>query len=486
MSILRVANLQFNASGTRRIDYDAVADDGIVKITAAAIKLPVGDTASRPTSQPGMLRYNSQLDLFEGANSTTWGSIGGAVDFATANGWANTVGTAGNNYINYVGASANSWANAVGQNANVYAYATAVSIGGAGNNYTYFSIIPVWNTANAAFGKANTALQNTSGTFAGDLTLTGSVGIGTSTLTDKLTVAGAGKFTGQLDATTVSAAGFGVRVRAVSGDANSKIQFTNNAASADWGYFGAVSDNKLFWRARTGYETVENNSNFSINGGCVLINKLDSDGTDTSDWPTPVLALKNHDVDFNGITMITMGNKNDDLTYETGSAKWSMRLWNDAGGTWTTSNSSTALELKGPGPFRIQAGASNGVQLTNGATSWVSWSDESMKFIVEPITDALNKITDIRTVIGRYKTDDESIRRPMLIAQDVQKVLPEAVTSSVYREEVDPENPLKVLKQSEKLTLSYTETIPLLFAALKELKVELDAAKAEIEKLKGN
>ena len=194
MSILRVANLQFNASGTRRIDYDAVADDGVIKISADAIKLPVGDTASRPTLQPGMLRYNSQLDLFEGANSTTWGSIGGTVDFATANGWANTVatagnnytnavGVAGNNYTNYVGASANSWANAVGQNANVYAYATAVSIGGAGNNYTYFSIVPVWNTANAAYGVANTALQNTSGvSFNGNFYIpSGSLGVGNTT-----------------------------------------------------------------------------------------------------------------------------------------------------------------------------------------------------------------------------------------------------------------------------------------------------------------
>ena len=175
MSILRVANVQFNASGTRRIDYDSVADDGIIKVSADAIKLPVGDTASRPNSQAGMIRYNSDLGLFEGANSTAWGSIGGVVDFATANGWANSVGIAGNNYTNYVGASANSWANAVGQNANVYAYATAVSIGGAGNNYTYFSVLPAYNTANAAFASANTKLANATGTFAGSLTTTGSV-----------------------------------------------------------------------------------------------------------------------------------------------------------------------------------------------------------------------------------------------------------------------------------------------------------------------
>lgn len=183
MSILRVANLQFNASGTKRIDYDAVADDGIIKISADAVKLPVGDTASRPTLQPGMLRYNSQLDLFEGANSTTWGSIGGTVDFATANGWANTVGTAGNNYTNAVGLASNNYINYVGASANSYATTMDTagnnytnSVGLAGNNYTNVVGLAGNNYVNSVvFPAANTALQNTTGTFAGDLRITGNV-----------------------------------------------------------------------------------------------------------------------------------------------------------------------------------------------------------------------------------------------------------------------------------------------------------------------
>jgi hypothetical protein len=42
--------------------------------------------------------------------------------------------------------------------------------------------------SNAAFGKANTALQNTSGTFAGTLSVTGNVGISTSTSNYKLDI----------------------------------------------------------------------------------------------------------------------------------------------------------------------------------------------------------------------------------------------------------------------------------------------------------
>ena len=42
-----------------------------------AIKVPVGNTAQRPTSATGQLRFNNDLNVFEGYNGTIWGSIGG-------------------------------------------------------------------------------------------------------------------------------------------------------------------------------------------------------------------------------------------------------------------------------------------------------------------------------------------------------------------------------------------------------------------------
>lgn len=111
---------------------------------------------------------------------------------------------------------------------------------------------------------------------------------------------------------------------------------------------------------------------------------------------------------------------------------------------------------------------SGGVYLNGAsATSWTAVSDETRKVIIEDITDATNKVSTLRTVIGRLKTDDETVRRPYLIAQDVQKVLPEAVSESE-----DKEGPV--------LGLSYTEVIPLLVASIKELKAEVDSLKAQI------
>lgn len=108
-----------------------------------------------------------------------------------------------------------------------------------------------------------------------------------------------------------------------------------------------------------------------------------------------------------------------------------------------------------------------GVYIANGGTSWVSLSDERHKDIIEPITNASSKLASLRAVIGKYKTDEEGKRRSFLIAQDVQSVLPEAVHA---------ENP-------DQLGLSYTDTIPLLTAALQEALNEIAALKDRVAAL---
>jgi len=114
--------------------------------------------------------------------------------------------------------------------------------------------------------------------------------------------------------------------------------------------------------------------------------------------------------------------------------------------------------------LNVQAGASGGVFLANTGTSWTAVSDERNKDIIEPITDAMAKVATLRSVIGKYKTDEQDKRRTFLIAQDVQAVLPEAITVGS--------------DENSTLGLSYTDTIPLLVAAIKELKAEFDAYKA--------
>jgi hypothetical protein len=109
----------------------------------------------------------------------------------------------------------------------------------------------------------------------------------------------------------------------------------------------------------------------------------------------------------------------------------------------------------------------NGVVLNNGATSWSSFSDARLKDVIEPISNAIEKVAYLNPVIGKYKTDAEGTRRSFLIAQDVQQALPEAVSEQV-NEKGDGET---------YLTVSYTDVIPLLVASIKELKAEIDLLK---------
>jgi hypothetical protein len=113
-----------------------------------------------------------------------------------------------------------------------------------------------------------------------------------------------------------------------------------------------------------------------------------------------------------------------------------------------------------------------GLYQANTGTTWTSVSDERFKTELQPIENALDKIANVRAVTGRYTYDAENgrtARRSFLIAQDFVMALPEAV---------DTQDP-------DKLGLSYSDTIPLLVAAIKELKAIVDAQGAEIAALKG-
>jgi len=112
--------------------------------------------------------------------------------------------------------------------------------------------------------------------------------------------------------------------------------------------------------------------------------------------------------------------------------------------------------------------SATGVKLDNGTTAWAAQSDERTKDIIEPITNAVQKVAGLRAVIGKYKTDAEGVRRSFLIAQDVQAVLPEAVSAD---------------KQDGMLSIRYTEVIPLLTAAIKEQQALINDLRARVAQL---
>jgi hypothetical protein len=111
----------------------------------------------------------------------------------------------------------------------------------------------------------------------------------------------------------------------------------------------------------------------------------------------------------------------------------------------------------------VIAGGSGGVTLASAATAWAAISDETLKTDLALIQSGAEKVASLRAVTGRYKTDAESMSRSFLIAQDVQKVLPEAVSTDA----------------DGTLSLRYTEVVPLLVAAIQELTTRLAALESK-------
>ena len=141
------------------------------------------------------------------------------------------------------------------------------------------------------------------------------------------------------------------------------------------------------------------------------------------------------------------------------------------GSTWGSSGAWGWGPQSTGGSWIVQNASAVGVYLGYGNNSWSAGSDERIKDIIEPITNAIEKISTLRSVIGKYKTDEEGKRRAFLIAQDVQKILPEAVDVQDDEEKT--------------LGLRYQDLIPLLVASVKELNAKVDAQAAEIKALKG-
>jgi len=192
------------------------------------------------------------------------------------------------------------------------------------------------------------------------------------------------------------------------------------------------------------YGTLPNGaSSFTTNSG---ITTLGIGGTSSTN--TGFLAL-------NGST--TAGYGPCVAGYGNGSLNWQVASLSQINGSSTT--------------YLAARNSTGGVYLNgSSATSWTAISDERVKENLEPISDALNKVSTLRAVIGNYTFDENKKRTPFLIAQDVQAVLPEAVGSN--RNSKDDE--------TEYLGVSYTEVIPLLVASIKELKSIVDAQATRI------
>jgi hypothetical protein len=206
---------------------------------------------------------------------------------------------------------------------------------------------------------------------------------------------------------------------------NTTVQI--NSTDANGGYGANLSLNNTGTGGRQYVIYSTSNGDGDVGGGKLKF-------TDATASATRMVITSAGEVCVNGFASPVNGLK---MAITNGSVKWSFGP--DGSGNYCVFNASGA-----------------GVYVTNGGTSWTGTSDERLKTDLIPITNGLQKVNSLRSVTGRFKTDEEGISRSFLIAQDVQAVLPEAVNT--LNDELGT------------LGLAYTDVIPLLVASIKELK----------------
>jgi hypothetical protein len=147
-------------------------------------------------------------------------------------------------------------------------------------------------------------------------------------------------------------------------------------------------------------------------------------------------------------------------------------------GTYKYSGADVVSAIRYSGTIQTYTGVSgtagNNISWVTGpyvalsGTSWTNSSDERLKNITGEITDAINKVSQLRAAEFTWKSDESNKPQVGLIAQDVQKVLPEVV--------VVPEKEFDGTAETA-IGVNYDQVIPLLVAAIKELKAEIDILK---------
>ena len=129
--------------------------------------------------------------------------------------------------------------------------------------------------------------------------------------------------------------------------------------------------------------------------------------------------------------------------------------------------------------YYIVNSSSVGVYLGNGSTSWSANSDERLKINIAELdgTKAYNHVKTARATSFNWNATGHSTDKKIgFIAQEWETNYPEVVSTSTETVD-DVENPKGI---------RYTETVPVLMAALKEAISKIETLEAEVAALKGS
>ena len=131
----------------------------------------------------------------------------------------------------------------------------------------------------------------------------------------------------------------------------------------------------------------------------------------------------------------------------------------DSGGSAEIGCSGTSNTFYPNGALKMSLDSSGNLVASGNITAYGSPSDIKLKENIEVIDNALDKVKQLKGITYDLKSDGN--RLTGLIAQDLEKVLPEAVYTA------------KDLEEQEHLAIRYGNTVGLLVEAIKELEARV-------------
>ena len=168
-------------------------------------------------------------------------------------------------------------------------------------------------------------------------------------------------------------------------------------------------------------------------------------------------------------------NANTDITFTDGTwtGEKARKIQAHSGHIYYQSASHIFRNASGTNNFQIDG---TNCIATGNITAYGSISDERLKENIEVIENPIDKIKDLKGVTFNYKKDGS--KSTGLIAQDLEKVLPEAVyTSKTIGDEKNDE------EAEEHLAIRYGNTVGLLVEAIKEQQEQIETLTAKVKEL---
>ena len=230
---------------------------------------------------------------------------------------------------------------------------------------------------------------------------------------------------------------------------------------------------KLITTAATGYLQLDNSG-----GSSGILSNGDALGIFTTSSGTERLRISDNgfinlpsQVSFSGTGDAGLGHHTNNYMYIYGGTAGLILQDNSGGSNRVLLRDSNTIEFETNGSTRMSLDSSGNLVASGNITAYGSPSDIKLKENIEVIDNAVDKVKQLKGITYDLKSDGN--RLTGLIAQDLEKVLPEAVYTA------------KDLEGEEHLAIRYGNTVGLLVEAIKEQQEQIETLTAKVKELEG-